>query len=113
MHSSKYSRRMILAGTIMGAMLATAAQAALPPKYQRLRELEAILATTAIAAAFPDSEVIVKIEYVRPDQYRVSSANCHMPVLLEDEPMPSMMAGPRRFSVKPGSLVCDRPKRRR
>ena len=93
-------------------MVASAAQAALPPKYQRLREFEAILAEATVTSVFPDSEVIVKIEFVQADQYRVSSANCRMAVVLEDAQDAIQRPGPRRFVVKAGALVCPKRVRR-
>ena len=58
------------------------ASAALPPKYQRLREFEAVLASQTVTGAFPDSEMIQAIEYVSPDRYRVRSAKCRLDVTL-------------------------------
>ena len=85
---------------------AVAANAALPPKYQRLREFEAILASGEVLGAFPDSEVITAVEYLRPDLYRVRSARCRLDVTLKDVALPDGMVGPRRFEVKPGKAMC-------
>jgi hypothetical protein len=101
-------KRLALALVTIGSCTATIASAALPPKYQRLRELEAILASSEVTGAFPDSELIVGIEYVRPDRYRVRSAKCRLDVVLKDVPLPSGMVGPRQFSVKPGRIACVR-----
>lgn len=98
--------RLALATAIAGS--ATIASAALPPKYQRLRELEAVLAAPEVTNAFPDSELIQSIDYLRSDLYRVRSAKCRLDVTLKDIPMLDGMVGPRQFAVKPGRIICTR-----
>jgi hypothetical protein len=86
--------------------LATAAHGALPPKYQRLRELQAILATGAVAEAFPNGEQIEQIRAIGPDRYRVSSQRCAVEITIVDDPKAPAMPGPRRFLVRTGKAVC-------
>ncbi|MFM5930138.1 MAG: hypothetical protein ACKOPQ_04440 [Novosphingobium sp.] len=87
-------------------MTASVAQAALPPKYQRLRELQAVLEAPGVASAFPDDQPIVRVEYLAPDRYRVVSVRCLLPVSLADDPNSPAMPGPRRFRVLPGAIAC-------
>ncbi|MFM5908243.1 MAG: hypothetical protein ACKOPO_11775 [Novosphingobium sp.] len=88
------------------AFSAGAAQAALPPKYQRLRELQAILEAPGVASGFPDDQPIARVEFVSPDRYRVTSPRCAMIVAIVSDPSAPAMPGPRRFLVKPGKAEC-------
>lgn len=85
---------------------AAAAQAALPPKYQRLRELQAILGTPAVVEAFPGSEQIEEVRAIGPDLYRVRSQRCTLDVRIVNDPSAPAMPGPRKFLVKPGKIAC-------
>jgi hypothetical protein len=87
--------------------IATAASAALPPQYQRLAELRAVLAHGEVARAF-GSTPIDRVEYVRNDLYRVTAGRCHLDVAIIGLPMPRGVAGPRRFEARPGQKVCPR-----
>ncbi len=98
--------RRVALGMLIAPVVMAQAQAALPPKYQRLRELQAILESSAITGAFPDRELIGKVEYLRPDVYRVSSLRCRMDVTIQETPNAPMMVGPRQFVVNPGALLC-------
>jgi hypothetical protein len=90
------------------AMLAAApASAALPPNYQRLAELNAVLALSEVGRAF-GIEPIQRVEYVRPDLYRVSAGRCHLDVRIVDLPTPAGMVGARRFEARAGRRVCLR-----
>jgi hypothetical protein len=91
---------------LMALCCAAAAHGALPPKYQRLRELQAILNTSAVVEAFPNGEQIEHVRYVGPDRYRVSSKRCAVEVTIANDPKAPAMPGPRRFLVKTGKAVC-------
>jgi hypothetical protein len=94
---------------LVGALLAWPAEAALPPQYQRVNELKAILDNLAIVEAFGISHPIEKIERVGDDLYRVTSGSCSMKVAIEDDLSKHHAqgwAGPREFVVKPGKLTC-------
>ena len=68
------------------AMLTAApASAALPPNYQRLAELRAVLALPEVGRAF-GLEPIDRIEYVARDLYRLSAGRCHLDVRIVDLP---------------------------
>ena len=86
-------RRAALAGALLAA---TPAQAALPPQYQRLAELRAVMDHAGVAAAL-GSTPIERIEYVRPDLYRVTAGRCHIDVRIADLPTPRGIVGARRF----------------
>lgn len=90
------------------ALLAAApAGAALPPNYQRLAELRAVLDLPAVGRAF-GLEPIDRIEYLRTDLYRLSAGRCHLDVRIVDLPTPRGMVGARRFRAQAGRPVCGR-----
>jgi hypothetical protein len=89
------------------ALAAAPAAAALPPQYQRMAELRAVLDDDRVAEAF-GSAPIERIEYVRSDLYRVTAGRCRVDVALVDRPAPAGIAGPRSFAVKAGRKVCGR-----
>ncbi len=97
-----------LALVCAAAVAALPAQAALPPQYQRLAELRAVLAHPGVTGAFGVTEPIERVEYLRPDLYRVSAGRCHLDVRIVGQPMPRGMVGARRFEARPGRRVCGR-----
>ncbi|HET9638688.1 MAG TPA: hypothetical protein VFP12_05740 [Allosphingosinicella sp.] len=90
------------------ALAAVPVSAALPPNYQRVAELKAVLADPKVGGAFPMEAPIERVEYVRPDLYRVSGGRCRLDVAIVDLPTPPGVVGGRRFAVRPGSLACAR-----
>lgn len=84
------------------------ATAALPPNYQRIAELNAVLAHPGVAGAFGMMQPIERIEYVRTDLYRVTAGRCHIDVAIVGLPVPRGMVGARRFEARPGRRVCGR-----
>lgn len=100
-------RSITLAGIAACALAASPASAALPPQYQRLAELRAVLAHGEVARAF-GSTPIDRIEYIRNDLYRVTAGRCRLDVAIVGLPMPRGVAGPRRFEARPGQKVCTR-----
>ncbi|HEY5723542.1 MAG TPA: hypothetical protein VIT45_14600 [Allosphingosinicella sp.] len=89
------------------ALAAVPAIAALPPNYQRLAELRAVLDHPAVGREFGMDSPVERIEYVRPDLYRVSGGGCRMLVAIHGLPMPRDTAGPRRFEARPGRKECS------
>lgn len=85
----------------------TSAWAALAPNYQRLAELQAVLAHPGIVGTFQTSQPIERIEYLGPDLYRVRAGNCHVDARIVSLPASNGMVGPRRFSVEPGKPSCS------
>lgn len=82
----------------LGAM----AQAALPPKYQRQRELEEVLKASVQAL----EESIDQITWVGEDRYRVLAGKCVAVARIVTVPSAPMIAGPRNFRVKLGRPSC-------
>ena len=96
-----------LAALAAAALAAGPAGAALPPQYQRLAELRAILDHQGVVTAF-GATPIERVEHVGPDRYRVSAGPCRLEVRIADLPMPRNRVGPRRFEVRVGERVCGR-----
>lgn len=97
-----------LAVIAFGALAVSAAPAAaeLPPHYQRVAELKAVLENSGVAAAFGINQLIDRVEYVRRDLYRVTAGRCHIDVAIVGQPTPPGVSGGRRFDVRPGRRVC-------
>lgn len=89
------------------ALAAVAAEAALAPNYQRQAELRAVIAHPGVTRAF-GADPIDRVEYLRPDLYRVSAGRCRLDAAIVGLPMPRGVVGARRFDVRPGALVCGR-----
>ena len=111
MHSHKSSAAFAhIAGlALIVALHATPASAALPPQYQRLKELQAILDDGGVASAFDMHHPIDKIERVSADLYRVSSGPCTMDIAIKDDPkraLPPGWTGARRFILERGPFTC-------
>jgi hypothetical protein len=90
------------------ALAGLPAQAALPPNYQRVAELRAVLALAEVATLGGTMQPIERIEYAGPDRYRVSAGRCHIDVRIVDLPVPRGLVGPRRFEARPGRPACSR-----
>lgn len=95
-----------IAGAMVLVVSGTAAWAALAPNYQRLAELQAVLAHPGVVGAFKVSEPIDKVEYVKPDLYRVTAGACHVDAKIIPKPNKTGMVGPRQFTVEAGKPVC-------
>lgn len=87
------------------ALVALPAVAALPPYYQRLAELRAVLGHPDLVRAFAE-QPIDRVEHVRPDLYRVTAGPCHVDVAIVTLPTPRDVVGPRRFEARPGEKRC-------
>lgn len=88
------------------ALLISVVAAALPPHYQRLAELNAILNHTEVAATFGIYRPIESVEYLETDLYRVTGAGCHMFVHIIGLPLPDGFVGARQFEVRLDDLHC-------
>ena len=96
-------RTTIFAAAATAALpLAGIAQAALPPKYQRERELAEVL-RVAVAAL---DEPVDQIARVGEDRYRVLAANCIVIARIETVTTTPMMVGPRTFTVRVERKTC-------
>lgn len=98
--------RRILAVLALSACATLPALAALPPHYQRQRELEAVL--DAAVEALGISNRVERIEMTAPDEWNVMGGQCQVSITVVDAPTQheAGWAGPREFAVKPGEVVC-------
>ncbi|MGV8840238.1 MAG: hypothetical protein ACWA6X_08025 [Bauldia sp.] len=98
-------RRIFLA--LAFAATAGLATAALPPEYQRMEELNAIIAaieTNGIPAAIGPINVI---EYVGPDVYEIRSDLCIVRAFIVSTPQKGPpIVGPRQFEVRLQPPIC-------
>lgn len=87
---------------------ATAARAALPPYWQRLRELQAILDSNELSEKL-QGHPIDRIERPGDDLYRVQAGPCTLDIRIVDDPASSTkpaMPGPRNFHIEAGKAAC-------
>ena len=85
------------------------AEAALSPFYQRLAELNAILADPAITGALEPHGPIDAVEAAGPDRYVVRAGGCVLGVAVATVPPPAgeaPMPGPRKFKLTAGAVAC-------
>lgn len=99
--------RHAIAILILSACTALPALAALPPQYQRQRELEAVLGAAVDALGIGNP--VDRIEMTAPDEWNVMGGNCHLSVTVVDAPTEheAGWVGPREFAVEPGEVVCQ------
>jgi hypothetical protein len=100
-------RPSLLAAILCAALAAWPAEAALPPNYQRIAELRAVLALSEVAT-MAGMAPIERIEHAGPDLYRVSAGRCRLDVRIVDLPSPRNVVGGRRFEARPGRPQCAR-----
>lgn len=90
------------------SILTLPALAALPPHYQRQKELVAII--SHVIEDFGINRPVESILMKDQDMYEVTSGPCRMEVVIVDashEPGEDLMAGPRQFAIEAGPLTCD------
>ncbi|MDB5507145.1 MAG: hypothetical protein JWR75_1783 [Devosia sp.] len=82
--------------------------AALPPQYQRQKELLAIVESEAVNEEF-GMDGIESVEYLGEDRYRVTGGNCTLDVTIVDAPSthPAGFTGPREFALELGETACN------
>ncbi|MGK9235719.1 hypothetical protein KXS07_28660 [Inquilinus limosus] len=107
---SSSCRRMAAAGVAAPFLLiaAAGAQAALPPYWQRLREIQAILDSNELAQKLRDTP-IDRIERPGEDLYRIQAGPCTLDIRIVDDPAGSTrpaVPGPRRFHIEAGEATC-------
>lgn len=95
--------RLILAGS--AAAITTPALAALPPRYQRVAEMKAILDDGTVMTALKDRP-IDSITYVATDHYAVRAGPCRVDVRISDAFIGQMRPGPRNFRLRVGRATC-------
>ena len=94
-----------LASAAWVVLWSATAMAALPPQYQRLAELRAILGDSRVVGAFT-SRPIDKIEWIAEDLYRLTAGPCTMDVAIKDDPSRGNVVGPRSFFIDPAPMAC-------
>ena len=94
-----------LASATWVVLCSATAMAALPPQYQRLAELRAILNDSRVVGAFT-SRPIDKIERIAEDLYRLTAGTCTMDVAIKDNPSRAGVVGPRSFFIDPAQMAC-------
>ncbi|WP_342239184.1 hypothetical protein [Inquilinus sp. OTU3971] len=105
------SRDCIAAAGVTALLLlgaAAEARAALPPYWQRLRELQAILDSNELAEKLRDAP-IDRIERPGEDLYRIQAGPCTLEIRIVNDPAGSTqpaMPGPRRFHIETGEAAC-------
>ena len=88
--------------------IAAEAQAALPPYWQRLREIQAIVDSNDLAQKLHDTP-IDRIERAGEDLYRIHAGPCTLDIRIVDDPASSTkpaMPGPRSFHIEAGKAAC-------
>ncbi|WP_225766576.1 hypothetical protein [Inquilinus sp. Marseille-Q2685] len=91
---------------LLGA--AAEARAALPPYWQRLREIQAILDSNELAQRLRDTP-IDRIERPGEDLYRIQAGPCSLDIRIVDDPPDSgqpAVPGPRRFHIETSEAAC-------
>jgi hypothetical protein len=102
--------RIAVAGAAVLLLLGTAAEAraALPPYWQRLREIQAILDSNDLAQKLRDTP-IDRIERPGEDLYRIQAGLCTLDIRIVDDPASGTQPaapGPRRFHIEVGEATC-------
>lgn len=97
-------RMLVLAAAIL---FAAPALAALPPQYQRMVELHAVL-DAADAGGVPDQlGEIVGVAYIGPDLYEIYGETCTVLARIVSTPQKGpLVVGPRQFEVRLDPPVC-------
>lgn len=98
-------KRVLLAAVMVLAGVSHA-WAALPPNYQRVAELQAILNDPAVVETFRIDQPIDRIEIIKTDLYRITAGSCHVDVAIVDVPVEEGLVGPRQFKIKIVDRVC-------
>ncbi|MCB1497086.1 MAG: hypothetical protein KDJ86_14960 [Bauldia sp.] len=97
------SAAIALAGLLAGVSVASAA---LPPYWQRTREIERIAGDSRVHDALNGS-LIVSITWTGEDRYEVRGEDCVVTVTIVDIPGNEGIAGPRNFDLEPGAPQCQ------
>ena len=97
-------KRQLFASSLLASALleAASATAALPPAYQRVQE---IIAVVKIAASLLES-AIKDVQHVDDDRYDVDDGRCHVEVRIVPQRSKGKSPGPLLFSAVPGRVEC-------
>ncbi len=95
----------IAAGAAAALAITTSAFAALPPYYQRAREIAAISESSDVQEALRGAP-IDSIVWTGTDRVQVKGGNCSAEVLIIDTGKRSDPPGPRKFKLKVKKPTC-------
>ena len=97
-------------GIVTTAILAfpLIASAALPPQYQRQRELQSVITSPDVQEAL-NGGPIDSVSTDGNDVYLVRSGDCTVSVTIVDstKKMPAGWAGPRQYELQVGEAICE------
>lgn len=93
-------RRILAAVAAIG--LAGAARGALPPAYERAKELRDVIEASAPRMPAP----IDRVEAAGVDTFRVTAGRCTATAKIVDAPTDRAFAGPRRYRVVVTPVRC-------
>lgn len=82
------------------------AQAALPPYWQSVREITAIIEDQRVHDALRHEEPILSITTTGDDVYLLRTERCTLSVSIIDKPQAEPMAGARQFDMEIGEAIC-------
>jgi hypothetical protein len=108
MTAFRFGKGLLAAAGTAVLLMPAAAQAALPPYWQRLREIQAILDSNDLDQKL-QGRPIDRIERPGDDLYRIQAGPCTLDVRIIDDPPVSTrpaMPGPRRFHIETGTPAC-------
>lgn len=91
--------------TLASILLAGSANAALPPLWQGVNEVKAILEDQQLSNALPSGDVLIKI-VKKPDGYLLITNK--RKVLVKIIPQESAMPGPTKFKLEFGEVKVKR-----
>lgn len=97
-------KRLVLAVSLV-SLLAMPSFAALPPVYQRMAELRAVL--DAVQALLEEIGEVTAVEFIAVDLYEVRSDRCRVAAHIVDTPQAGPpIVGPRQFTIVLDKAVC-------
>lgn len=87
-------------------LVATGAEAALPPYYQRALEFETILKNAEVAKALSGKGPIDSLSRLGEDLYEIKAGPCALSVKIVTDPNAPVMPGPRPVKLEVGTPQC-------
>jgi hypothetical protein len=102
--NDRFGRRITPGSAAAILLLLTAqAQAALPPYWQRMHEIQAILDDSEVARKL-DEAPVDRIERTAEDRYRIQAGTCTLDIRIIGESRSD--PGPRKFHLEIGDPAC-------
>jgi hypothetical protein len=98
----------MLAAAALGWLVAGGpALAALPPYWQSVREIGAIIEDPRVHDALRYEEPILSISTTGDDVYVLRTARCTVTVTIVDKADAEPIVGPRQFDIAIGDATCE------